>query len=68
VHNPCTPHWKAVKRIFRYLKGTLNYALHFHKSDDFKIITYSDSDWAGDFDTLHSTSGFRFYLGRSSIS
>ncbi|KAF3638907.1 hypothetical protein FXO37_24173 [Capsicum annuum] len=40
-------HWKALKRIFRYLKGTADYSLSYSGSD-LSIRGYTDADWAGD--------------------
>lgn len=37
-----------VKRIFRYLKGTMDYGLWHPKKDDFMLCAYIDVDWAGD--------------------
>lgn len=67
---PGTDHWIGVKRILRYLKGTLSYGLVFShsQSDDFSLHGYSDADWAGDIDTRKSTSGYIFRLGPSTIS
>lgn len=45
--NPNESHWKAVKRIFRYLRQTVNYQLVFR--GDLKALSgYTDADWAGD--------------------
>ena len=52
--NPRPAHWVAVKRIFRYLQGTTDYALCFHKGD-LKLKGYSDADWVGDKDERKST-------------
>lgn len=49
--------FKSAKRILRYLKGTNNLVLRFTKSNSTEINTYTDSDWAGDKTTRHSTSG-----------
>lgn len=46
----------AVKRIFRYLKGTPDYELWYPKSDDFTLSTYTDVDWARCVDDWKSTS------------
>ena len=65
---PGSEHWSGIKRIFRYLKGTLTYGLKFVASDDFQLYGYSDSDWAGDVETRKSTSGYVFRLGGATIS
>ena len=46
--NPSNQHWTAVKRICRYLKGTVTLGLLYKKKDSDEIIGYSDADWAGD--------------------
>ncbi|MCO5566892.1 hypothetical protein L7F22_020575 [Adiantum nelumboides] len=67
-------HWQAVKRILRYLSGTPNLSMFFPRGDMYgkhssmQLLGYSDSDWAGDFDTRHSTSGNCFFLGNACIS
>jgi hypothetical protein len=40
-------HVLAVKRIFRYLKGTKEFGLWYPKGKDLSLITYMDEDWAG---------------------
>ena len=41
-----------------YIQGTLNYGLVFSADDNSHVLSgYSDADWAGDLDTLHSISG-----------
>ena len=65
--NPSTNHWSGVKRIFRYLKGTLNYGLVFIGSD-FKLPGYCDADWGGDLNTRRSTSGYIFTIGDSMVT
>ncbi|KAG8479813.1 hypothetical protein CXB51_029308 [Gossypium anomalum] len=56
-------HFKAAKRVLRYLKGTLNHGVNFEKAKELKLIGYSDSDWAGSIDDMKSTSGYFFTLG-----
>jgi len=65
--NPSMEHWKAVKRIMRYLRGTSNYMLCYQASD-LRLIGYSDADWAGDIDERKSTSGYAFLLANGAIS
>jgi hypothetical protein len=45
--NPGIFHWKAVKRVLRYLKGTKEYMLTFRRNDNLEVIGYSDSDLGG---------------------
>lgn len=61
-------HWIAVKRIMHYLKGTLNYGLHYSKDGSADCVGFSDADWGGDLDDRKSTSGYLFQLSGASIS
>ena len=65
---PSESHWSGVKRVLRYVKGTLRYGLVFSVNQDNTLIGYSDSDWAGDVDTRRSTSGYTYYIGNSLVS
>jgi hypothetical protein len=44
---PKESHVLAVKRIFRYLKGTKEFVLWYPKGNDLSLISYTDADWAG---------------------
>ena len=70
MHSPGSKHWQAVKRIFRYLHGTIHLGLFYPKGGSLPpdLHAFSDSDWAGCYDTRVSTSGFCFMLGSSCIS
>jgi hypothetical protein len=62
-------HEQAVKRILRYIAGTLDYGLFYPRSPNAAcFISCSDSDHAGDIDTSKSTSGMLFFLGKCLIS
>jgi hypothetical protein len=53
-------HWKAVKRVLRYFKGSLNHGLCIiptHFGPPFSLRAYSDVDWTTDQDDRYSTSG-----------
>jgi hypothetical protein len=50
-HNPGVQHWKAVKRIFRFLAGTREYEIFFSPNPSGKeeeIVGFSNADHAGD--------------------
>lgn len=68
MHSPSTTHWASVKRILRYLTGTLSHGLSFQPASALTLHAYSDADWAGCPDDRRSTSGFCIYLGSNSIS
>ncbi|KAL5603949.1 hypothetical protein FOVSG1_006699 [Fusarium oxysporum f. sp. vasinfectum] len=65
--NPTNEHQTAVKRIFRYLKGSQNLEL-VYQGELQPLLGYTDSDWAGDLETRRSTSGYVFNLGTGAIS
>nr|GFA16823.1 copia protein [Tanacetum cinerariifolium] len=54
---PTEKHLKEVKRIFRYLWGTVNTGLWYTKDSGFELTGFSDADYAGCKDTFKSTSG-----------
>ena len=64
---PTEAHLTAVKRIFRYLKGTMDLGLKYQKSDDFQLIGFSDADWAGDMSDRHSTTGNLFVMSSGAV-
>ncbi|KAJ9547665.1 hypothetical protein OSB04_020208 [Centaurea solstitialis] len=68
MHDPRLPHLNALKRILRYLKGTLSHGLHIKASVVDRLVAYSDADWAGCPNTRRSTSGFCVYLGDNLVS
>ncbi|GJW53491.1 ribonuclease H-like domain-containing protein, partial [Tanacetum coccineum] len=45
--DPREPHLSALKRILRYVQGTLNYGLQLFSSSTTDLVAYSDADWAG---------------------
>jgi hypothetical protein len=61
-------HLLAIKRIFRYLKETMNYGLWYPKSHNFQLSVYSDDDWVNCIDERKSTSGGAFFLGDSLVA
>jgi hypothetical protein len=65
---PKESHVLAVKRIFRYLKGTKEFGLWYPKGKDLSLIAYTDAAWAGCIDDRRSTSGAAFYLGECLVS
>ncbi|XP_040964565.1 uncharacterized mitochondrial protein AtMg00810-like [Gossypium hirsutum] len=68
MHNPLDVHFKAVKRILRYLQGTLSYGLRFTRDSKFLLEGYSDASWGFDVDDRRSTSGFCVFLGGNPVS
>ena len=61
-------HWSVVKRIMRYLKGTLSLGLLYRKDGSDDCIGYCDADWPGDTDDRKSTSRYMFQISGAAIS
>lgn len=68
MHSPRAAHWNLVKRILRYLRGTITEGLFISASPSTELTTFSDADWAGCPDTRRSTSGYCVFLGDSLVS
>ncbi|GKC07017.1 retrovirus-related pol polyprotein from transposon TNT 1-94 [Tanacetum coccineum] len=61
--NPKTTHLEAVKRIFRYIRGTSHLGLWYPKGTEVETIVYADSDQAGDYVYRKSTNGVCTFMG-----
>jgi hypothetical protein len=68
MHDPREPHLIALKRILRYISGTLHMGLHVRPCAQDNLVVYSDADWAGCPDTRRSTSGYAVFLGDNLVS
>ena len=66
--NPRESYLLAVKRIFRYLSGTLNVGLWYDRASQFELIGYSDADFDGCKLDRKSTSGTCQFIGVNLIS
>jgi hypothetical protein len=60
-------HLSAAKRVLRYLQGSKDLGIRFSGGNK-TLLGYSDSDWAGDQDTMRSTTGYLFMFGGGPIS
>nr|GFC78448.1 uncharacterized mitochondrial protein AtMg00810-like [Tanacetum cinerariifolium] len=67
---PTEKHIHAIKRIFRYLRGTVNRGLWYSKDSSISVVltAFADADHAGCQDTRCSTSGSLQFLGERLIS
>ncbi|GJZ99760.1 hypothetical protein Tco_0672311 [Tanacetum coccineum] len=65
---PTEKHLKEVKRIFRYLRGTINMGLWYPKGSGFELTAFSDADHASCVDTRKSTSGGIQFLDEDTAS
>ncbi|GJW07177.1 ribonuclease H-like domain-containing protein [Tanacetum coccineum] len=57
MHDPRDPHFNALKRILRYVRGTLDHGLQLQVSSASQLTAFTDADWAGCPVTCRSTSG-----------
>ncbi|KAG8488749.1 hypothetical protein CXB51_016615 [Gossypium anomalum] len=67
MNSPSESHWKAVKRVLRYLIGTLDHGLYLSKGQ-FALVYYSDADWASSVEDRRSTTGYVVYLGANPVA
>ncbi|GJZ06569.1 retrovirus-related pol polyprotein from transposon TNT 1-94 [Tanacetum coccineum] len=65
---PTKKHLEALKRVFRYLRGTINWGLWYPKDTAMALTAYADADHAGCQDTRRSTSGSDQFLGDKLVS
>ena len=65
--NPTKLNWVQLKRILRYLNGTINFALRIGESSETKLRAFSDSDWARDRVDRKSTTGVLLRLSASTL-
>lgn len=68
MENPKIVHEKALKRILKYVAGTVGHGILFKSDGNHQMYGFSDADYAGDVETRKSTSGFIFMYNDSIIS
>jgi hypothetical protein len=68
MQTPRHLHLAAVRRIIRYLRGSLGRGLFFPAGSSLHLVAYSDADWAGCHDTRRSVTGWCMFLSDSLIS
>nr|GEV55139.1 ribonuclease H-like domain-containing protein [Tanacetum cinerariifolium] len=68
MHDPREPHLAAIKRILRYVLGTLDLGLHLYASSTASLVGYTDVDWAGCPSTCRSISGYCVFLDDNLLS
>ncbi|XP_023737818.1 uncharacterized mitochondrial protein AtMg00810-like [Lactuca sativa] len=68
MHAPKISHFNALKRIIRYIKGTLDHGLTLLSSPSTQLVSYTNVDWGGCPDTHRSTSRYCVFLGDNLIT
>uniref|UniRef100_A0A3Q7HAP8 Reverse transcriptase Ty1/copia-type domain-containing protein n=1 Tax=Solanum lycopersicum TaxID=4081 RepID=A0A3Q7HAP8_SOLLC len=67
MHSPMEQDFHTLKRILRYVKGTILCGITFSRRD-LRLRGYSDSDWANDPSDSRSTTGYLIFFGPNLIS
>lgn len=62
LDKPTDKIWQIVKRIFRYIKRTIDFGIFFSFESDFELFGYSDADYASDPSDRKSVTGYLFFL------
>ena len=65
--SPKRSHWKAGKRVLRYILGTVDHEIHYKKRLMW-IMFLLDCDWGGNINDFKSTSAYVFNIGSRAIS
>ncbi|GKF73736.1 hypothetical protein Tco_0220068 [Tanacetum coccineum] len=66
--SPTKKHLEALKGVFRYLRGTINWGLWYPKDTTMALTAYADADHTGCQDTRRSTPGSAQFLGDKLVS
>ncbi|KAM2022235.1 hypothetical protein ACFX16_044164 [Malus domestica] len=68
MHYPTSVHWKIVKIILRYLKGSVGRGILMKKNGSNHIMAYTDADWAGNSLDRKSTTSFCTFVGGNLVT
>ncbi|CAL2265706.1 unnamed protein product [Prunus armeniaca] len=68
MHNPFKKHYRAAKRVLRYIQGTIDYGIEYVAGKSALLIGYCDSDWSGFEEDRKSTSEYAFSFGSGAFS
>jgi hypothetical protein len=67
MSNPGDDHWHTLEKVLRYLKGIMNFGIHYSRHPAM-LERYSDLNWISDIDQIYATSGYMFTLGSGAVS
>ena len=68
MQTPHESHWKVAKTILRYIRGTIQFGIHYGIGGKPLLVGFTDSDWASDPDDQKSTAGCVFSLGSGLVT
>ena len=68
MHSPTMEHFNLVKRLLRYLKGSIGRGIIMKKNESTEITGYCDADWAGNSIDRKSTTGYCTFVGGNLVT
>lgn len=68
MQHPQSTHWVALRRLLRYLQGTMHFGIQLHRSNPLQLHAFCDADWAGAHESYISTTGYLVYLGKNPVA
>jgi hypothetical protein len=68
MKTPHESHWKAAKRILRYVHGTVQFGIHYSSGGTPLLVGFTDLDWVGDPNDQKSTASYVFSLGSGPVT
>ena len=68
LSNPRSQHWKAAKKVLRYLQGTKDLMLTYWRTNILDVVRFCDADFVGCIDDKKSTTGYIFMMAGGAIS
>ena len=68
LSNPGSQHWKASKKVLRYLKGTKDLMLTYQRTNILDLVGFCDADFAGYIDDKKSTTNYIFVMRGGVVS
>ncbi|XP_023748854.1 secreted RxLR effector protein 161-like [Lactuca sativa] len=68
MQSPKQSHYAAIKHILRYVKGTTQYGLKYHKGGDGRLVGYSDNSYNSDCEDRRGTTRVAFYYSGNLIT
>jgi hypothetical protein len=68
MKTPHESHWKAAKRILHYVRGTIQFRIHYNSGGTPLLVGFTYSDWVDDPDDQKSTTCYVFSLGLGPVT
>ncbi|KAL6342898.1 hypothetical protein AAG906_016917 [Vitis piasezkii] len=68
LSNPGSQHWKATKKVLRYLQGTKDLMLTYQRTNILDVVGFCDVDFVGCIDDKKSTMGYIFVMAGGTVS